>query len=91
MEAAARRPGRPAKGDTAMTGAQRVAMTRQRAREAAQMAYENLATATDKAIFQNLQAQIRRLDTDPDQAEAWRAIAGQLMAELARRHGIMIR
>ena len=73
-----------------MTGAQRVALARRRAREAALMAFENLANASDKAIFQNLQAQIKRLATDPDQAEAWRAIAGQLMAELCKRHRITI-
>ena len=74
-----------------MTGAQRVAMTRLRARDAIERVNEeDLSGATDKAILGNLQVQIRRFATDPDQAEAWRAIAGQLMAELCKRHRITI-
>ena len=89
METAARRPGRPAKGDTAMTGAERVALTRQRAREAMLRVNEDVSKSTDKAILGNLERQIR-LMTEPDYADTARACAGQLMAELARRHSITI-
>lgn len=89
METAARRPGRPAKGDTAMSGAERVALTRQRAREAMLRANEDLSGATDKAILGNLERQIQ-LMTDPDYNDTARAVAGQLMGELARRYGIPI-
>jgi predicted nucleic acid-binding protein len=72
-----------------MSGAERVALTRQRAREAMLRANEDLSGATDKAILGNLERQIQ-LMTDPDYNDTARAIAGQLMAELARRHSITI-
>lgn len=72
-----------------MTGAQRVALTRQRAREAILVAAEDLSKATDKAIIGNLERQIK-LMADPDYKQTARAIAGDLMAELCKRHRITI-
>lgn len=72
-----------------MSGAERVALTRQRAREAMLRANEDLSGATDKAILGNLERQIQ-LMTDPDYNDTARAVAGQLMGELARRYGIPI-
>ena len=86
---AAKKAGRPSKGAVAMTGGQRVKLSRERAHEAMLMAWENLPTATDKAILGCMERQIWLL-ADPDQKKTARHILGDLMAELCKRHKITI-
>ena len=89
MEQAVKKPGRPSKYSTPMTTAQRVRASRERAHEAMLMAWENLPTATDKAILGCMERQIWLL-ADPDQKKTARHILGDLMAELIKRHKITI-
>ena len=86
---AAKKPGRPPKGSAAMTGTERVRLSRERAHEAMLMAYENLPDASTKAILGNLDRQIKLMD-NPDQKQTARAIAGDLVRELCKRHKITI-
>ena len=81
--------GRPTKYSTPMTSTQRGQESRERAHEAMLMAWENLPTATDKAILGCLERQIG-LMSDPDQKTTARHIIGDLMAELCKRHKITI-
>ena len=52
-------------------------------------AYEDLPTATDKAILGCIERQIG-LMADHDQRQTARAIAGDLVAELIKRHRLTI-
>ena len=89
MEVATKKPGRPSKYSIPMTTAQRVRETRERAHEAVLMAWENLPTATDKAILGCMERQIGLL-ADPDQKKTARHILGDLMRELCKRHRVNI-
>jgi hypothetical protein len=89
MEQEAKKPGRPSKYSVPMTTAQRVRETRSRAHEAMLRAYEDLPTATDKAILGCIERQIG-LMADHDQRQTARAIAGDLVAELIKRHRLTI-
>ena len=89
MEQAAKKPGRPAKYSTPMTSTQRGQESRERAFQAMLRAYEDLPTATDKAILGCIERQIG-LMADPDQKQTARAIAGDLVAELVKRHRLTI-
>ena len=89
MDTVAKKPGRPSKYSTPMTTAQRVKETRARAHENMLMAWENLPTATDKAILGCIERQIG-LMANPDQKQTARAIAGDLVAELIKRHRLTI-
>ena len=87
----AKKPGRPPKGAVAMTTAQRVRETRQRAERAMMQAYEDgVQNATTKAILGNLARQIKMIETNPDQKQTAQAIAGELMGELCNRYRIVI-
>ena len=86
---AAKKAGRPSKGAVAMTGGQRVKLSRERAHEAMLMAYENLPNSSTKAILGCLERQIKLMD-NPDQKQTARAIAGDLVRELCKRHKITI-
>jgi hypothetical protein len=81
--------GRPSKYSTPMTSTQRGQESRERAHEAMLMAYENLPTASDKALLGCIERQIE-LMADPDQKQTARAIAGDLVRELCKRHRITI-
>ena len=89
MTEKAKKPGRPSKYSTPMTTAQRVRETRARSHEAMLMAWENLPTATDKAIIGCMERQIG-LMADPDQKTTARHIIGDLMRELCKRHKVTI-
>ena len=89
MDTVAKKTGRPSKYSAPMTTAQRVRETRARAHEAMLRAYEDLPTATDKAILGCIERQIG-LMADPDQKQTARAIAGDLVAELVKRHRLTI-
>ena len=86
---AVKKPGRPPKHGKAMTSTQRGKESRERAHEAMLMAYENLPTASDKAILGCIGRQIE-LMADPDQKQTARAIAGDLVRELIKRHRLTI-
>ena len=89
MEQAAKKPGRPAKYSTPMTSTQRGQESRERAFQAMLRAYEDLPTASDKAILGCIERQIG-LMANPDQKQTARAIAGDLVAELIKRHRLTI-
>ena len=89
MDTVAKKPGRPSKYSAPMTTAQRVKETRARAHEAMLMAWENLPTATDKAILGCMERQIGLL-ADPDQKKTARHILGDLMCQLCKRHRVNI-
>ena len=80
--------GRPPRGSVAMTTAERVRATRQRAYIATLEASEHLDTASTKALLGNLDLQIKRLDTNPENSDVWKDIAARLMGELCRRYSI---
>lgn len=87
------KPGRPAKGATPMTPAQRARQYRNRRREAAGAATDDLSAASTSALMDAL---ARRLDTlqDPQTpaaiAEGARWVAGQIIGQLCDRHKIEI-
>ena len=89
MEQAAKKPGRPAKYSTPMTSTQRGQESRERAFQAMLRAYEDLPTASDKAILGCIERQIG-LMSNPDQKQTARAIAGDLVRELIKRHRLTI-
>lgn len=87
------KPGRPAKGPTAMTPAQRARQYRNRRRAAAGAATDDLSAASTQALIDAL---ARRLDTLQDPAttdaiaEGARYVAGQIIRQLCDRHEIEI-
>lgn len=86
---ALKKPGRPAKLDTAMTDKQRAAMYRTRRYEAASTAHENLGNASTAVLLAGLARQIKALG-DPDHADIARSIAGQIIKQLCDRHDIRL-
>lgn len=80
--------GRPPRGKTAMTTAERVRATRQRAYIATLEASEHLDTASTKSLIGCLERQIKLIDSNPEEADVWRDIAARLMAEICRRYSI---
>ena len=84
---APKKPGRPAKLDTAMTDKQRAAMYRTRRYEAASTAHENLHEASTAVLLAGLARQIKALG-DPGHADTARSIAGQIIKQLCDRHEI---
>ena len=82
-----KKPGRPAKLDTAMTDKQRAAAYRTRRYEAASMAHENLTNATTAVLLAGLARQLKATG-DPDHADTARSIAGQIIKQLCDRHEI---
>ena len=72
-----------------MTSTQRGQESRERAFQAMLRAYEDLPTASDKAILGCIERQIG-LMADPDQKQTARAIAGDLVRELIKRHRLTI-
>ena len=74
----ARKPGRPAKSDNAMSDKQRAAMYRTRRYEAASMAHENLSSASTAVLLAGLARQLKAIG-DSDHAHVARYIAGQLI------------
>lgn len=86
---APKKPGRPAKLDTAMTDKQRAAMYRARRYEAASMAHENLGNASTAVLLAGLARQIKAL-ADPGHADTARSIAGQIIKQLCERHEITL-
>ena len=91
MEQAAKKPGRPAKYSTPMTSTQRGQESRERAFQAMLTASEDLQNASLKAILGNLELQIGRISTDPENADTWRDISARLMGELCQRHKIQMK
>ncbi len=85
-----KKPGRPAKLDTAMTDKQRAAAYRARRYEDASVAHENLDNATTAVLLAGLARQIKALD-DPGHADVARGIAGQIIKQLCDRHEIDLR
>ncbi len=85
-----KRAGRPAKGGTALTPAQRVKQSRARAYTAMLQATDNLQGATTQALLGNLQRQIKLIDTKPDHADVARDVAGMVMLELCNRYKITL-
>ena len=84
-----KKPGRPAKSGSAMTGQQRAAMHRARRYEAAGTAHENLSSATTAVLLAGLARQLKAIgEPDSDYADVARDIAGRLITELCNRHGI---
>jgi len=86
---ATKKPGRPAKLDTAMTDKQRAAAYRTRRYEAASTAHENLTNASTAVLLAGLARQIKALG-DPDHADIARSIAGQIIKQLCDRHEIRL-
>lgn len=82
-----KKPGRPAKSDTPMSGQQRAATHRARRYEAAGAAHENLSSATTAVLLAGLARQLKAVD-EPDYADVARDIARRLITELCNRHGI---
>ena len=84
-----KKPGRPAKLDTAMTDKQRAASYRTRRYEAASMAHENLPNATTAVLLAGLVRQLKAT-ADPAHADIARSIAGKIIKQLCDRHEIKL-
>lgn len=84
----AKKLGRPPKGASRMTPAQRVKRSRERAFEAMLTAAENLPSATTKALLGNLERQIKLIDEDVEYRQVGRDIAAQVISELCKRYEI---
>lgn len=71
-----------------MTPAQRVAQSRQRSREAALVAGEDVSRAPTVALLANLARQIKFIENDPEHAPVARDIARLVIDELRNRYEI---
>lgn len=85
-----KRVGRPAKGGTALTPAQRVKQSRERAYIAMLQVTDDLQGATTTALLGNLARQIKLIDTKPDHADVARDVAASVMLELCNRYKITL-
>lgn len=87
-----KRAGRPAKSGIALTPAQRVKQSRERAYTAMLQVTDDLPGATTKALLGNLARQIKLIDTDidTDRALVARDVAASVMAELCNRYKIKL-
>lgn len=86
----AAKPGRPAKGSTAMTGAQRAAAFRRNRRDQATMVTDNLNSATTAVLLAGLGRQIKHIQTDADYAPTGRDVAARIIRELCSRNEITL-
>ena len=85
-----KKAGRPAKHGTPMAAKYRAAAYRNRRREAAVEAHENLKDASPAVLLAALVDRLKELakSTDPERVEICRWLAGALMAELCERYKI---
>jgi len=83
-----RRPGRPAKGQRALTPAERQADSRRRRREAAQACTDDLSAADDAALLAGLAMRLKDTQAEGERGDTARWVAGRISGELCRRHGI---
>lgn len=84
-----RKPGRPAKLGQAMPDKLRAANYRNRRREGASMAHENLSTASTPILLAGLAHQIKAMG-DADHANTARDIAARIINELCDRYEIQL-
>lgn len=91
LDAPARRPGRPAKGARALSPAERQRASRRRRHEAALSAADDLQAADDAALLAGLALRLKDARTDGDAGDTARWVAGRIVGELCRRHGIELR
>ena len=82
------KPGRPTKGDSAMTAAQRAAAFRRNRIEQAGQAHEHLDSATEAVLLAGLARQLKYIKTDAGHADTARDIAADIIRELCSRNGI---
>jgi hypothetical protein len=88
---APRKPGRPAKYGVPMPDKMRAAAYRNRLREAAVMAHENLKDAAPAVLLAALVRQVKALaKPDLDHAPITRDLAGSIIAELCERYEITL-
>lgn len=84
-----KKAGRPAKHGTPMAAKYRAAAYRNRRREAAVEAHENLKDAAPAVLLAGLVRQFKALaKNDPDHAPVSRWLAGELILELCERYEI---
>jgi hypothetical protein len=83
-----RRPGRPAKGTRALTPAERQAESRRRRREAAVSVTDDLHSADDAALLAGLALRLKDTQVEDERGDTARWVAGRILGELCRRHGI---
>ncbi|MBK1685383.1 hypothetical protein [Rhodoferax fermentans] len=84
-----RKPGRPAKLGQAMPDKLRAANYRNRRREGASMAHENLSTASTSVLLAGLAHQIKAMG-DAKHADTARDIAARIIKELCDRYEIKL-
>jgi len=83
-----RRPGRPAKGQRPLTDAERQAQSRRRRREAAVSVTDDLRAADDAALLAGLALRMKETQAEGEAGDTARWVAGRIVGELCRRHGI---
>jgi len=83
-----RRPGRPAKGQRPLTDAERQAESRRRRREAAVSVTDDLRAADDAALLAGLALRMKETQAEGEAGDTARWVAGRIVGELCRRHGI---
>lgn len=83
-----RRPGRPAKGTRALTPAERQAQSRRRRSEAAVSVTDDLRAAGDAALLAGLALRLKDTRANGGLGATAKLVAGRILGELCRRHGI---